>query len=133
MRAVCLAYCFFREALHRVAGIDRRASLATTVFTTAVLTGALLEVAAPVFRVLRPRRPQRPSAVNCMAGVVGVRYAARRIGGEQVRETAFGDAIIVSCLLAPAFKLTMLPVHMAQAAIAALARAWRRYAIRAPA
>src|SRR5436305_603555 len=53
LRAPYIAYRLLNEALHRITGIDREASVATTVFTAGVLGGALLPLAAPIFRVFR--------------------------------------------------------------------------------
>src|SRR5437763_12684007 len=74
MRTVYMAYCFLREALHRFTGMEREASPATTLFMTAIVAGAVAEVTAPIFRVLRPRRPKPPSLVDCLTGVSVVRF-----------------------------------------------------------
>ena len=128
MRTVYMAYCFLREALHRFTGTEREASPATTLFMTAIVAGAVAEVTAPIFRVLRPRRPKPPSLVDCLTGVSVVRFAARSVAGEHL-QIPFADAIIVSALLAPALTLITFPVRIARAFMASLARAWRSLAL----
>ena len=123
--ATYIAYRLFKEALHRVTGIDREASFATTVFAAGVLATPFLAAAASMLRALRPPRLRHPSAANSMMGVSLVRYAARSIGGEPLREAPFADVLIASSLLAPAFQVILLPVHMVRAVVAGVARAWR--------
>ena len=124
MRIVYLSYLFVKEALHRIVGMDREASP----FTVAVLVGSVLSLIVPVFRLFRPRRPPSPSLFSGMTGIALVRHAARRIGGPDIHETPFADAILVSSLLAPAIALITLPLHLVQAALNGVATVWRRYA-----
>jgi hypothetical protein len=125
MRTAYIAYCFFREALHRLIGTRRDASLATTLFTTGLLGVAVAEVTSPIFRAARPGRPKPPSAVNFGAGLVGARLAAQRIGGEQLRNSPFADAIILTGLIAPAVVLIKLPARLARIFLTSFARVWR--------
>ena len=125
IRAVYVGYLVFKEAVHRLTGIDREASLAATGFTAGVLATAVLTIASPILRALRPPRPRRPSLATCIMGASTVRYGARSIAGDQPGATPFGDAIIVSALATPAFRLVALPVQIVRAALTGVARAWR--------
>jgi hypothetical protein len=122
LRAIYVGYCFFREALHRVTGIDREASLLTTVFTAGVLANALVGLAAPLTRVFRSGRPRSPSLAEAAAGMGVGRFAIRSVAGEELRETPVGDAIIASWILAGTFKLITEPL---KAVTASLRSAWR--------
>lgn len=122
LRAPYIAYRLLNEALHRITGIDREASVATTVFTAGVLGGALLPLAAPIFRVFRVRPHGLPSPAGAATGLGVARSAVRGVAGEPLHETPLGDVIIVACMAAGAFVFITAPVT---AAIAAISSAWR--------
>lgn len=124
-RIFYIAYRFLKEALHRVVGLDREASVITTGFTLGVLGAACRPLVEPLVRPLRRGRPSLPSfAASCM-GLAVVRHLARGIGGEQLQSTPYAGAIITAAMVRPAFQIALLPVRVIQAAVAGAARAWR--------
>lgn len=125
IRAAYIAYRFLKEALHRLVGVDREASVLTTAFTITVLATALRPVAAPLFRAARPKPPPLPSFASGAMGVAAARHLTSSIGGEPLRNTPYANVIIATGLVAPAFRLVALPVHLVQAAFAGVVRGWR--------
>ena len=125
IRATYIAYRLLKEALHRLVGVNREASVLTTMFVVSVLAGACRPVAAPLLKLLRPRRPPPPSFAGSVMAVGVVRQLTDRIGGEPLRTTPYANAIIATGLVAPAFRLVALPVQIVQAAFAGVVRAWR--------
>jgi hypothetical protein len=119
-----IAYRFLKEALHRLVGIDRDASVPTTVFTLGVLGVAAAPVVAPVASALR-RRPALPTFPTTVMALFTVRHLAREIGGEPLRSTPYSGAIITAAMFRPAIAILMLPVRLAEAALAAMGRVWR--------
>jgi hypothetical protein len=124
IRVFYIAYRFLKEALHRVVGLDREASVITTGFTVGVLVAACQPLVAPLMRPLRAR-PSPPSVATSFMGLAVVRHLARGIGGEQLQSTPYAAAIIAGAMMRPAFQIALIPVHLAQAVLAGLARAWR--------
>jgi uncharacterized membrane protein YraQ (UPF0718 family) len=123
-RVLYIAYRFFKEALHRAVGLDREASVITTGFTVGVLGAACQPLVAPLVRPFRRRRV-RPSAATSFMGLAVVRHLAQHIGGEPLRSRPVARWIIAGALLRPALQIALIPVHVVQAALAAMARAWR--------
>lgn len=132
IRAVYVPYLFLREALHRLTGISRSASPATTGFAFAILGAAALHPFSRVLGTLRQHPFTRPSAGTVMLAAGAIRYAARSIGGEQLGETPAGDAIIVATLAVPALKLANVGVLLVRGAVAAVWRLCRYIVTRPP-
>jgi hypothetical protein len=123
IRLAYIAYRFLKEALHRVAGMDREASVATTVFTLGMVAAACEPFVEPGRR--RLRKPSPPSRASGAIGLVLVRHMARRIGGDALKDTPYAAAIISLAMVRPAWQLMLLPVRAAEAAMAQLRRFWR--------
>ena len=124
-RVFYIAYRFLKEALHRVVGLDREASVITTGFTVGMLGVACQPLVAPLVRSLRRARPSPPSFATICMGSAVVRHLARGVGGEQLQSTPYAGAIITASMVRPALQIALIPVHIIQAALVGLARAWR--------
>src|SRR2546421_6755415 len=105
IRATYTAYRFCKEALHGLVGVNREASVLTTMFAVGVLASAFRPVAAPLLKLFRPRRPPPPSFAGSAMTVAVLRELTGSIGGEQLRTTPYASAIIATGLVAPAFRL----------------------------
>ncbi|HEV2980787.1 MAG TPA: hypothetical protein VGX51_05100 [Solirubrobacteraceae bacterium] len=123
-RVFYIAYRFLKEALHRAVGLNREASVITTGFTLGVLGAACEPLVAPLVRTLR-RKPAPPSAASSFMGLAVLRHLARGIGGEPLNSRPVARWVIVGAMLRPALEIALLPVHVVEAALGELAKAWR--------
>jgi hypothetical protein len=124
LRATYIAYRLLKEALHRLAGMDREATVAATALTAGIVAGASGPIVAPVTRAMR-RRPTLPSPLALGMALAVLRHVCRGIGGEALRETPYAGAIIASAMVSPAKQIVMLPVQAARLALSQVAAAWR--------
>jgi hypothetical protein len=124
LRATFLAYGLFKEALHRLVGMDRNASPATTVFVSGMIAGTLASLATPLVRRLRQPLPM-PSLGSGLLAFGAARNAAVAVGGEPLRDTPYANAIIVTGFVSPAARIAALPIQMVTAAFVGMRSAWR--------
>jgi hypothetical protein len=127
-----VAYCVVREANHRLTGVRRDASFPTTVFVLTMLAVAFAPIGAPLVALMRRLRGPRPSLAGTGMALAAGRHVTSHIAGEELRGTAYVNAIIAFGFVAPAMKVAMLPLALARAAWAGASRTWR-YLMRAAA
>ena len=125
MRTIYVGYCLLRELNHRLTGVSREASPATTIFVTGVLAGALHSVVAPMLRPFTRLSAGRPSAQSAGAALAVGRYISSTVGGEPLRSTPHGDLFIALGFVRPMLDVMRLPAQLARAALAGASRAWR--------
>lgn len=125
MRAIYIAYGLLREFNHRLTGISRNASPATTLLVMAILATTVQSLLAPLLRPFTRSRLPRPSILALGAGLATGRYITSAVGGEPLRDTPGANALIVLGFVTPVVEILRLPASLARAAGAGLARAWR--------
>jgi hypothetical protein len=125
MRAIYIGYCLLRELNHRVTGVSRESSPATTLFVTGVLLRGLYAVFAPALRPFARLRPRRISLRTAGAAYATGRYITSEMGGEPLRQTPHAHLFIALGLAKPALTLIELPVALTRAAGAGVSRSWR--------
>jgi hypothetical protein len=91
------------------------------IFAIGVLASALRRVAAPLLKLFSPGSPSFASTAMFIAVL---RYALRRVGGDEVTGAPFAGTMIGIGLIAPALRLMAVPVHVFRAAMAAIDRVW---------
>ena len=125
MRTIYIAYCMLRELNHRLTGVSREASPATTMFVTGVLAGALRSAMPPVPRPFTRLRAVRPSLPAACAALATGRYITSTVAGEPLRETPHANLAIALGFVRPVLGVMALPVELVRAVRAGASTAWR--------
>jgi hypothetical protein len=125
MYRIQIAYSLLREFNHRLTGVRRDASPATTLFVTALILTTVQSLLAPVLRPLTRLSAGRPTAAALGAGFATGRYLTSVVGGEPLRDTPGANALIALGFVSPFLEILKLPAELARSAGRGLARAWR--------
>jgi len=124
MRLLLIAYGLLREFNHRLTGVRREASPATTLFVTALIATTVQSLLAPLVRPFT-RGPLRASAFAVGTGLASGRHVTSVVGGEPLRDTPGANALIALGFVSPVVEILKLPASLVRAAGAGLTRAWR--------